>query len=38
MLGQPAPDFSLESTAGHEVTLSTMMGRCVVLVFSRHNC
>ena len=38
MLGQHAPDFRLDSTAGHPVSLGSMLGRCVVLVFSRHNC
>ncbi|MCE2466175.1 MAG: redoxin domain-containing protein [Dehalococcoidia bacterium] len=38
MQGQHAPDFRLESTAGDQVALSSMLGRWVVLVFSRHNC
>jgi peroxiredoxin len=31
--GQPAPDFTLPSTAGSDVTLSTLKGSHVVLVF-----
>jgi len=32
--GQPAPDFSLPSTLGHEVTLQQFKGQAdVVLVF-----
>jgi peroxiredoxin len=31
--GQPAPDFSLPSTAGAEIALSGLRGQEVVLVF-----
>jgi peroxiredoxin len=31
--GQPAPDFTLPSTAGTDVTLSALRGPDVVLVF-----
>jgi peroxiredoxin Q/BCP len=31
--GQPAPDFTLPSTGGGEVTLSGLKGQDVVLVF-----
>ena len=31
--GQPAPDFTLPSTAGGELTLSSLRGHDVVLVF-----
>jgi peroxiredoxin Q/BCP len=31
--GQPAPDFTLPSTAGGELTLSNLRGQDVVLVF-----
>ena len=31
--GEPAPDFTLESDAGEEVTLSALRGRPVVLYF-----
>ena len=31
--GQPAPDFTLPSDAGEDVTLSALRGRPVVLVF-----
>jgi peroxiredoxin len=31
--GQPAPDFTLPSTGGAEVTLSARRGQDVVLVF-----
>ncbi len=32
-VGQPAPDFTLPSTTGHDVTLSRFRGRTVVLYF-----
>jgi len=32
-VGQPAPDFTLPSTAGDEVTLSAFRGRAVLLAF-----
>ena len=31
--GQPAPDFTLPCTAGGELTLSSLRGHDVVLVF-----
>lgn len=31
--GQPAPDFTLPSTAGADMTLSALRGQDVVLVF-----
>jgi thioredoxin-dependent peroxiredoxin len=31
--GDPAPDFTLESDTGEEVTLSSLRGRPVVLYF-----
>ena len=31
--GQPAPDFTLRSDAGTDVTLSSLRGRPVVLYF-----
>jgi hypothetical protein len=31
--GQPAPDFTLPSTAGADMTLSALQGQDVVLVF-----
>jgi peroxiredoxin Q/BCP len=31
--GDPAPDFTLRSDAGEEVTLSSLRGRPVVLYF-----
>jgi peroxiredoxin len=31
--GQPAPDFTLPSTAGADITLSALRGQDVVLVF-----
>jgi peroxiredoxin len=31
--GQPAPDFTLPSTAGRDISLSEYRGRDVVLVF-----
>lgn len=38
MLGQRAPDFSLDSARGGQVALGDLLGRRVVLVFARHNC
>ncbi len=36
-IGSPAPDFTLESNAGEEVTLSNYRGRkAVVLYFMRE--
>ncbi len=32
-VGSPAPDFTLESTAGADVTLSTLRGKNVLLAF-----
>lgn len=32
-VGAPAPDFTLQSTAGQPVTLSTLRGRSVLLAF-----
>ena len=34
-LGAQAPDFTLTATDGHEVTLSKLRGKPVVLVFLR---
>ena len=34
--GQPAPDFTLESDAGEQVTLSQFRGTPVVLYFYRR--
>jgi peroxiredoxin len=31
--GQPAPDFTLPSTSGTDITLSALRGQDVVLVF-----
>ena len=31
--GQPAPDFTLPSTSGGDITLSALRGQDVVLVF-----
>lgn len=31
--GQPAPDFTLPSTSGAEIALSSLKGKDVVLVF-----
>jgi peroxiredoxin len=31
--GQPAPDFTLPSTSGADITLSALRGQDVVLVF-----
>jgi len=31
--GQPAPDFTLPSTAGADISLSALRGQNVVLVF-----
>ena len=35
LAGQPAPDFTLPTTAGESVSLSDYRGRWVVLVFLR---
>lgn len=32
-VGSPAPDFTLPSTSGHEVTLSSLRGKKVLLAF-----
>jgi thioredoxin-dependent peroxiredoxin len=32
-VGAPAPDFSLPDDSGHEVRLSSLRGKSVVLVF-----
>jgi peroxiredoxin Q/BCP len=32
-VGTPAPDFTLVDETGHPVTLSTLRGKSVVLVF-----
>ena len=32
-VGQPAPDFNLESDEGHEVSLSALRGKIVILWF-----
>lgn len=33
--GTPAPDFALQSTAGHPIRLSDLRGQWVVLYFFR---
>ncbi len=35
-LGMPAPDLTLESSAGRSVSISDYHGRCVILYFIRE--
>jgi peroxiredoxin Q/BCP len=37
MIGQPAPDFALDATTGHQVRLADLHGSYVVLIFYPAN-